>query len=46
MAHIVRRKMKKGFTYLARVKRVGFKTISKIFYTKEQAKKWARTMDL
>jgi integrase len=45
MAQIVRRKFKKGFTYLARVKRVGFRTVSKSFNTKEQAKKWSRTIE-
>ena len=29
MAHITRRKFKKGYSYLAQVKRVGFKTVSK-----------------
>jgi integrase len=37
--------MKKGYTYLAQVKRVGFKTVSKSFDTKDQAKKWARSID-
>jgi len=45
MAHITRRKFKKGYSYLAQVKRVGFKTVSKSFDTKDQAKKWARSID-
>ena len=45
MASIKKRKYKRGYTYLAQVKRLGFRTMTKSFDTKNEAKKWARTME-
>ena len=45
MATIQRRKWKKKTSYVALVRRKGFKTVVKYFDTRTKAKKWARTIE-
>ena len=45
MAYIRRRKFRFKASYIAQVKRKGFKTIVKSFDTKTQAQKWARGIE-
>ena len=45
MATIQRRKWKKKTSYVALVRRKGFKTVVKSFRTKSEAKKWGRAIE-
>ena len=45
MAYIRRRKFRFKASYIAQIKRKGFKTIVKAFDTKTQAQKWARGIE-
>ena len=45
MASIMRRKWRKKLSYVAQVRRKGFKTLVKSFSTRTGAKKWARAME-
>lgn len=45
MAYIMKRKFPNKISFLAQVKRKGFKTITKSFGTKTLAQKWARAIE-
>jgi hypothetical protein len=45
MAYIMKRKFPNKISFLAQVKRKGFKTITKSFGTKALAQKWARGIE-
>ena len=45
MAYILKRKWKKKTSYVALVRRKGFKTVVKSFRTKSEAKKWGRAIE-